>query len=224
MAEARSMSARAREVVEWFGLSVSPGESGEEYVPGEAVVRAALPVTGRMHVITGSSGSGKSTLLGKVCEEAKRSGFRVIDLGATGTLEGCVVDSFGEEPVERVVSRLAWTGLAEPAVLLRSSSRLSTGERFRLGVARGVYEAERASVPVVLCCDEFTSTLDDGSAVACAGMLRRLLRNGATTNAGIVLATWREELLAYLEPHRVVRCDYGLWEVVESAETTNRHR
>lgn len=219
--EKPASTARAREIVEWFGLTdtiLEPNAKPSE--PPLEVLSAVRPDTGRLHLITGNSGSGKSTLLRQACQQADATGLRVLRVGAPerprSRLDHLpVIDQFPSESVEGVVSRLAWTGLAEPAVLLQRASSLSTGERFRLDIARAVYDAENSPQPALLSCDEFTSALDDASAVAAAHMLRRLLRNGATINLAILLATWREDLLPYLDPHRVIRCDHGLWEITE---------
>lgn len=201
------LSARAREVVEWFGL-FDWEIARETQKPAESVVARSIPAIGNITLITGGSGSGKSTLLRAVAEKA---GPRAIQVDVSAIGPGRVVELFGDEPVEAVVSRLAWAGLGEPAVLLRPAAVLSDGERFRLALCLAIRDAEKRPGPVVLVCDEFASTLDDGCAVACASTLRRAV-NGALRLSAVV-ATWREELGEYLKPEVVVRCDYGLWEV-----------
>lgn len=206
----------ARRVVEWFGLS-DAAPPGFASPPGE-LVRSAVPGAGQVTLLVGGSGSGKSTLLRAVASAYTAGPVLDPRRLLARRLARRVIDLFPHTPVEQAVALLAWTGLGEPAALLRPAATLSDGERFRLSVALALHAASRSPTPPLLLVDEFTSTLDDGSAVACARTLRRAVSRSALAAA---LATWREDLLPDLQPDTLVRCDYGLWEVTRPGEPLN---
>lgn len=224
---------RTREVVQWFGLESGQPELALPAID-PAILRAALPAPGQITLVTGASGAGKSTLLRAVGAasghpvpprrrhpkpNAHRAKIAVRPIDKDALPVANVVDLFPGQPIERIVGRLAWTGLGEASVLLRNTRTLSDGERFRLALCLALDEPCQApadpTTHTLLVCDEFTSTLDDGSAVACASTLRRAI--SASTTLSAVVATWREELTQYLRPEVVIRCDYGLWEVTRAA-------
>jgi putative ABC transport system ATP-binding protein len=83
------------------------------------------------------------------------------------------------EAAERAVAALDAVGLSER--LEQRVSRLSSGERGRVAIARGL-----AGRPALLLADEPTSRLDQGNALAVAALLGRLAHE---TGATVVCAT-----------------------------------
>jgi ABC-type lipoprotein export system ATPase subunit len=165
---------------------------------------------GRLCAVTGPSGSGKTTLLhllaglelptdGEVVVDG--TALSTLDRGSRAELRGSTIAVVGQEPgltpflsarenVELglalhgagrngAVEALAGVGLAERVE--QRVSRLSTGERGRVAIARAV--ASRA--PLILV-DEPTSRLDEANALSVAALLARLARE---TGSAVVCAT-----------------------------------
>jgi ABC-type lipoprotein export system ATPase subunit len=133
-----------------------------------------------------------------------------------------LVDCFGDElPLRDALSRLSRVGLSEAWSYLRLPAELSDGQRWRLRVALGLYQAQqqmRAGRSVVIACDEFTSLLDRITGAIVARCLRRAIDelNAAASGpvrAAAVVATAHDDLLGALRPDGVVRCDFGRIEV-----------
>lgn len=195
----------AGEVARWFGVPELP-HSGLVAPPPDAV-RAAVPGAGECTLIVGGSGSGKSTLLRAVAGCAGQDAVWVREPDGRRNIRAL----FRGEALASVLARLGRVGLAEASLLVRRVGSLSVGERFRLALAMAIREAEGRDGRALLACDEFTSPLDDASAMSAAATLSRALR-GQTRISGVV-ATWREELIAVLRPTITARCDYGRWDI-----------
>jgi len=150
-------------------------------------------------LICGASGSGKSTLLRAIeakLRATKKPGQlqRLTDIPLTP--DRAVVDCFSQ-PLAETLALLSRAGLSEARVWLRKPAELSEGEQFRYRLARWM-----ASSAQVLLADEFCAPLDRITARVVAWQLGKFVR--ASRRCAIV-ATSHEDLLADLQPTRVIR-------------------
>jgi len=159
---------------------------------------------GEIVAVVGPSGSGKSMLLKQVARQVRDSrqlriakfsgsGLPAVELLKTGTLA---------ERLE-VLSRC---GLAEALALITPAKCLSGGQLHRLAIAEAVHAAGRSGRGRLVIADEFCSPLDGETAVALCRRLRKLI---AGSNVAMLVATAREELLAHLQPDRVIAKPLG---------------
>jgi ABC-type lipoprotein export system ATPase subunit len=163
-----------------------------------------------LSVVTGPSGSGKTTLLHVLAglelpeageafvldvdvtrlDRARRAAFRRDHVGYIGQQPGLVPTLSAIENVELALSlrglppdaarrALVAVGLGSRAE--QRVSRLSTGERGRVAIARAV-----VSRPQLLLADEPTSRLDQANAIAVGALFVRLARE---FGAAVVCAT-----------------------------------
>jgi ABC-type lipoprotein export system ATPase subunit len=195
-------------VCEVRGVSKGYG-SGEAFRPVLSDLEATFRA-GRLCAVTGPSGSGKTTLLhllaglelpdqGEVVvngtvistlDRAERARVRARAVAFVGQEPGLTPFLSATENVELglalhgsmnggAVSALASVGLSERAG--QRVSRLSTGERGRVALARAV----SSGTPLMLV-DEPTSRLDEANALAVATLLARIARE---TGSAVVCAT-----------------------------------
>jgi ABC-type lipoprotein export system ATPase subunit len=163
-----------------------------------------------LSVVTGPSGSGKTTLLHLLAglelpdageavvqdvdvtrlDRAERAAFRRDHVGYIGQQPGLVPTLSALENVELALSlrslppdaaRGALVAVGLEARAEQHVSRLSTGERGRVAIARAV-----ASQPQLLLADEPTSRLDQATAIAVGALFVRLARE---YGAAVVCAT-----------------------------------
>lgn len=137
-------------------------------------------------LIVGPSGSGKSTVAREVFPDAHRGVF-------DWPPDDAVVDAFPTSMgVKAITSLLSSVGFSSPPAWLRPYHALSTGEQFRVALARTIAEA-----PGVAVIDEFTSVVDRtvariGSA-AVAKAVRRSKRQ-------LVAVACHYDILDWLQP------------------------
>ncbi len=147
-------------------------------------------------LVVGPSGCGKSTLASHLWPEAVRR-------SAPGEIawshDQCVLDDFpAEMPVKEVIELLSSVGFSSPPAWLRPYHVLSTGQQFRVLLARLL--ATASDGPVV--CDEFTSVVDRTVAqVGSAALARTVRRRGQQ----FVALTCHEDVEAWLQPDWVYR-------------------
>src|SRR5207245_1305742 len=90
-----------------------------------------IPAPGEIVLITGPSGAGKSSLLralrGASVSNVSKRGAKLawIDLDQIAPPDLPLVDCFGDEPPESVLSRLGKVGLGEAWTYLRTPAELS---------------------------------------------------------------------------------------------------
>ncbi|MDX9910564.1 MAG: AAA family ATPase [Phycisphaerales bacterium] len=184
-------------------------------VPGHASVIAPR-IAGdaeraRIVLAVGPSGSGKSCLLRAVRAELATHRARVHAVRAStrdvlpGALHACP---------KTTLSCLAAAGLADATLLATPASRLSDGQRARLALARAMVALQRSrAAQRVLVIDELGSNLDTPTARSLARALNAWARR---ERVGVVAATVRDDLVAYLAPDIVVRTHLGASPVIES--------
>jgi GNAT superfamily N-acetyltransferase len=145
-------------------------------------------------LIVGPSGCGKSTIARRLfADELARA-----DALPPWSNERSVLDAFPDGlPIQELVGLLSSVGFSSPPAWLRPFHALSTGQQFRVGLARLL-----AALPERAVVDEFTSVVDRtvaqiGSA-ALAKTVRRLGRQ-------FVAVTCHEDVEEWLQPDWVYR-------------------
>jgi len=210
-------SARMRAVGEMFGVEGGMRHAkgpmrnrerpGRRLWEGDAEVEIAA---GEVVMICGASGTGKSTLLRRV-EAGLRAAeagagvcaraLRVLRLSEIALPENrAVVDCFSCS-LQAAMGALARAGLSEARVLLRPPGALSEGEQFRFRLAQFM-----ASDADVLVADAFGEPLDDLTARVVSWNLGKFIGGSLAAGRprGAIVATVREELIADLQPDRVI--------------------
>jgi energy-coupling factor transporter ATP-binding protein EcfA2 len=184
-----------------FGLSESPGHP----VPGaQAAARAIddLLHPGQIALLTGPSGAGKSTLLSHLCARLRTRHHAAITVDPTRLPtrppSPHIADAF-HAPLATTLSLLASCGLADASILGRRIHELSTGQRWRLALARAMLRTQRLGSRrhATLIVDEFASMVDAASARSLCRTLRRWI---TTRPIRAVCATHDDSLLESLAP------------------------
>lgn len=205
---------RAERIAKWFGLSTAPSQRPAD--PSYELIADLLPAPGSIVLIAGASGSGKSQLLQGVVLHLQQHDVRVIDLARLPLPDVPVVDCLPDLSLEAALMLLGRMGLGEAWTYLRTPSELSDGQRWRLRLALAVHEATRDPSPAVLLCDEFTALLDRITAAVVCRSLRKLI--DALPQLSAVVATCHDDIIRPLSPNRILRCDFGQWEVTQTDE------
>src|SRR4051794_4241181 len=142
-------------------------------------------------LITGPSGCGKSTVARRLWPEQTA---RVLDWPA----ERSVLDLFPESlSVKDVTGLLSAVGFSSPPAWLRPHGVLSTGQQFRVALARLLAEALAGTAlqPIVL--DEFTSVVDRTVArIGSAALAKTVRQHGLR----FVAVSCHDDVIAWLQP------------------------
>lgn len=138
----------------------------------------SIPEDFQLGVIVGPSGSGKSSLLKKFGDESD----------IVWNPDYSVASHFDDH--SDAINRLMAVGFNSIPSWMRPYHVLSTGEKFRVDLARRLFDGS-----VI---DEFTSVVDRNVAKSCSVALSRYIRNSNLQN--IVLATCHYDVLEWLEP------------------------
>ena len=173
-------------------------------------------------LIVGPSGSGKSQIAREVFGSNVIQGFQ-------WNAANCLLDDFADGlSVTEITKTLNAVGFASPPAWIRPYDVLSTGQQFRVELARALIER---SAPVVM--DEFTSTVDRTVAKVGSAAVAKLVRNSERQFVGV---TCHYDVIDWLQPcwlldmkdgrfqWRVVQqrpaikldvhsCKYGTWEL-----------
>jgi hypothetical protein len=145
-------------------------------------------------LITGPSGCGKSTIAGHLWPDAVRRQDTLAWPGDRSVLDA-IPDSL---PVKEVVALLSSVGFSSPPAWLRPYPALSTGQRFRVTLARLLAESlalPDRTLPVVF--DEFTSTVDRTVAQVGSAAVARTVRAHALR---FVAVTCHDDVIDWLQP------------------------
>ena len=152
----------------------------------------ALPLEDRpWHVglIVGPSGSGKSTVARHLFGES----LQALERLPAWPADRSILDAFPETmAVKEVVALLSSVGFSSPPAWLRPFRVLSTGEQFRVSLARLLAYALDLAVM-----DEYTSVVDRTVAqVGSAALARTVRRRGQR----FIAVTCHEDVEAWLQP------------------------
>lgn len=149
-------------------------------------------------LITGPSGCGKSTIARRLWPaEVARSH------GLTWPTERAILDAFPISlSIQDVTSLLSSVGFSSPIAWLRPHNVLSTGQRFRVELARLLAEALADPAHPLIVLDEYTSVVDRTVAqVGSAAVARSVRQQGLR----FVAVTCHDDVLDWLQPDWVYR-------------------
>lgn len=174
---------RTPRVMQMEGIfDVAPAERSEQ----RWKVDFELPEKWNIGVIVGPSGSGKSTiareLFGEYLSENR-------EWSPTQSL----LDGFAPEMgIRDIVGLLSSVGFSSPPAWLRPFHVLSTGEQFRVSVARAIADAKEITV-----IDEFTSVVDRTVAKIGSAAIAKTIR---LRQQKFIAVTCHYDVLEWLEP------------------------
>lgn len=138
-------------------------------------------------LIVGPSGSGKSTI-------ARCLFTRELIHGYTWRADRSIVDDFpADVSIKDITTILSSVGFSSPPSWLRPFNVLSTGEQFRVTVARAL--CENATRMIVI--DEFTSVIDRTVAQIGSAAIAKTVRR---RNQQFVAVTCHEDVVPWLQP------------------------
>lgn len=138
-------------------------------------------------LIVGSSGSGKSTILKSL------GGEEEIEWDASKAI--CSHFSSAQE----AASKFSAVGLGSVREWVKPYHVLSTGEKFRVDMARRIKDGAII--------DEFTSVVDRDVAKSCSVSLSKYCANNNIKN--VVIASCHRDIIEWLNPDWVFDCDVG---------------
>lgn len=152
-------------------------------------------------LIVGPSGSGKTTIARAMFAEA----LRAAEAQADWPENRSVLDAFPADlPVKEVTALLSSVGFSSPPAWLRPFGVLSTGEKFRVGLARLL-----AACPDLAVVDEYTSVVDRTVAQVGSAALAKTVRR---RHQKFVAITCHEDVEAWLAPDWVYRPAAGAFQ------------
>ncbi len=142
-------------------------------------------------LITGPSGCGKSTVARRLWPE---QASRVLDWPA----DRSVLDVFPENlSVKDVTGLLSAVGFSSPPAWLRPQGALSTGQQFRVTLARLLAEALAGTAPQPIVLDEFTSVVDRTVArIGSAALAKTVRQHGLR----FVAVACHDDIIPWLQP------------------------
>lgn len=144
-------------------------------------------------LVVGPSGCGKSTIARHFWPEALAQAA-----GLTWPEGVCVLDGFPPAlSIKEVAGLLSSVGFSSPPAWLRPWAALSTGQQFRVSLARLLAEA-----PDLAVMDEFTSVVDRTVAQIGSAALARTVR---ARGQRFIAFTCHEDVEAWLQPDWVYR-------------------
>src|SRR5690242_10003312 len=154
----------------------------------------ALPLDERpwhIGLITGPSGCGKSTIARHFWPDHLHREF-------AWPRDAALLDGFPAAlPIKDITALLSAVGFASPPAWLRPFDVLSTGQQFRVTLARLLAEAPELAVM-----DEYTSVVDRTVAKIGSAALAKVIRQ---RNQRFVAVTCHDDVEAWLQPDWVYR-------------------
>jgi len=159
----------------------------------EWTVNLDLPAEWNIGLVVGPSGCGKSTIAHTLWPNEIAPSW-------TWHVDKSIVDSFPQEmKIRDVAELLSSVGFSSPPSWLRPFRVLSTGEQFRVTMARTLAEMNTLSVV-----DEFTSVID--RTVACIGSAA-IAKTVRRRNQRFIAVTCHEDVAEWLQPDWIFRPD-----------------
>lgn len=147
-------------------------------------------------LIVGPSGSGKSTIAQRL--------FTITDSPVWDEHQS-VMDGFpATMGIKEITAIISAVGFSSPPSWLRPFHVLSTGEQFRVRVARTIAEASKTIV-----IDEFTSVVDRTVAQIASAAIAKLIRK---RNMQFVAVTCHEDVETWLQPDWIYRPDLRMFQ------------
>ncbi len=145
-------------------------------------------------LITGPSGSGKSTLL-RALQTTLPNTITPTDLPKIN--QSLPIVNLFNQPLNKTLSLLSSTGLAEPKLWPLPQHALSTGEQARLQIAR-LLSTATPNTHIIL--DELATPLDRLTARAlCASLNKIITRSSTAQPIKIIAAAAHEDLPTFLD-------------------------
>jgi GNAT superfamily N-acetyltransferase len=142
-------------------------------------------------LITGPSGSGKSTVARRLWPE---QAGRVLDWPRDRTILDVFPDVLS---VRDVTALLSSVGFSSPPAWLRPFHVLSTGQQFRVEMARRLADAIAGAAPQPIVLDEFTSVIDRTVArIGSAALAKTVRQNGLK----FIAVTCHDDIIPWLQP------------------------
>ena len=177
---------------------------------GERVWELDVPLEDRdwrIGAIVGPSGSGKSSAARELFGPALRDEF-------PWPADRSLLDGFPAAlPLKEIVGLLSSVGFSSPPAWLRPAGTLSTGERFRANLARGLAEAlaapRTAGVRPLFAVDEFTSVVDRTVARIGSAALAKAVRRA---DLQFVAVTCHYDVLDWLQPDWILEPATGVFQ------------
>ena len=154
---------------------------------------------GQIVAVVGPSGAGKTVFLREVARQIP--GTRWLRTEPLAVNDAAAIDTLAPAATGQRLAMLSRCGLADAAAMTTPAKFLSGGEQYRLALAEALLAAERARGRKLVVADEFAATLDAATAANLCRQVRKRLRG---SRCALLVATPRAELLAALEPDRVV--------------------
>jgi ABC-type lipoprotein export system ATPase subunit/GNAT superfamily N-acetyltransferase len=154
-------------------------------------------------LVTGPSGCGKSTVARHLWPA---------EVAHSATLawpaDRAIVDAFPQGmSIRDIAALLSAVGFSSPPAWLRPFAVLSTGQQFRVTLARLLAEAQAGERPLVVC-DEFTSVVDRTVARIGSAALARTVRGRGLR---FVAVSCHEDIIDWLQPDWVYRPATNEW-------------
>lgn len=154
----------------------------------------------KIGLVVGPSGSGKTTV---IKEAFKNAPFVTVGSGYDWPQNKSLVDGFPEEvSIKDITSILSSVGFSSPPSWVRPYSNLSTGEQFRVTVARAICD----SAPLIVI-DEFTSVIDRTVAKIGSAAVNKAVKR--LENKKIVAASCHYDIIDWLCPDWVLEMPSG---------------
>jgi ABC-type lipoprotein export system ATPase subunit len=161
-----------------------------------------LPLEGKLWsigLIVRPSGCGKSTISRQLWPEESTLVSRL-----TWESSASVLDAFPPSlPIKEVVSLLSAVGFSSPPAWLRPFHVLSTGQQFRVTLARLLAES-----PHLVFFDEYSSVVDRTVAQIGSAAVQKLIRQ---RKQQLIVVTCHEDVEPWLNPDWVYRPAEGLF-------------
>jgi GNAT superfamily N-acetyltransferase len=159
-----------------------------------------LPLSERpwhIGLVTGPSGCGKSTVARHLWPAELTLSEKL-----AWPADRAVIDAFPESmSIRDIAALLSAVGFSSPPAWLRPFAVLSTGQQFRVTLARLLAEALAGSNPLIIC-DEYTSVVDRTVARIGSAAVARAVRG---RNLHFVAVSCHEDIIDWLQPDWVYR-------------------
>lgn len=173
-------------------FDVPPAERSEQRWQAELPIEAR---DWRIGLIVGPSGCGKSTVARELFGEA------LVESHEWPAKEP-ILDGFPRSmSIKQITGLLSSVGFSSPPSWLRPFGVLSTGEQFRVTIARALAEAGQRGG--MTCIDEFTSVIDRTVARIGSAAISKCIRRG--DHGRFVAVSCHSDIIDWLDPDWIYR-------------------